>query len=62
MATLKNDLFLRAFTDARLPHTGSGRAAGGERPIPLSPTAYALAADPEGRDTTLAAAMAASGR
>jgi len=48
-------------TDARLPHTGSGRAAGGERPIPLSPTAYALAADPEGRDTTLAAAMAASG-
>lgn len=50
-------------TDSRLPQQADtgGRLTAGDRPIPISPTAYALDADPSGRDTTLAAAMAASG-
>ncbi|MFZ1578734.1 MAG: hypothetical protein WAT47_10355, partial [Nostocoides sp.] len=50
-------------TDSRLPQDAPGtpRVAGGTRPIALSPTAYSIAADPGGMDTTLASAMAASG-
>lgn len=50
-------------TDSRLPQEGRGanRLRDGARPIPISPTAYSQAADPAGRDTTLASAMAASG-